>query len=100
MLGNYLVVRFAFFHERFGRALQGRETVLVDHGHVQREALRRELIGPRQLDSALRRMGLDGIAETERVVLEPEGTLTPTRKSEPGIEEVLERLDRIERKLG
>jgi uncharacterized membrane protein YcaP (DUF421 family) len=100
VLGNYLVVRFAFFHQRFGRVLQGRETVLVDDGKFDRRALRRELIAPRQLDSALRRMGIDGIAETERVVLEPEGTLTPTRKPEPGIDEVLERLDRIERKLG
>jgi uncharacterized membrane protein YcaP (DUF421 family) len=100
VLGNYLVVRFAFFHQRFGRVLQGRESVLVEGGHIQRPALRRELIGPRQLDSVLRRMGLDGVGDVERVVLEPEGTLTPTRKPEPGIEEVLERLDRIERKLG
>ena len=100
VLGNYLVVRFAFFHQRFGRVLQGRETVFVDEGRLDRQALRRELIAPRQLDSALRRMGLDGIGDAERVVLEPEGTLTPSRKPQPGIEEVLERLDRIERKLG
>jgi hypothetical protein len=48
----------------------------------------------------LRREGLDGIGDAEQVVLDPEGTFTPTKKPEPTLEDVLERLDRIERRLG
>jgi uncharacterized membrane protein YcaP (DUF421 family) len=97
--GNYLLVRFAFFHPRFGRTLQGRSTTLVEDGRVDHRALRRELISRPQLAAALRREGLDGLDEAEHVVLDPEGTLTPTKKPEPTLEDVLERLDRIERKL-
>jgi uncharacterized membrane protein YcaP (DUF421 family) len=97
--GNYVLVRFAFFHPRFGRALQGRSTTLVEAGRLDRDALRRELISPPQLSAALRREGIDGLDEVEQVVLEPEGALTPTKKPQPTIGDVLERLDRIEQKL-
>ena len=98
--GNYLVVRFAFFHPRWGKQLQGGETTLVENGRPDERALRRERITREQLDAAMRRQGLDdGIADADRIVLEPEGTLTPYRTPHPGIEDVLERLDRIERRL-
>jgi len=97
---NYALVRFTFFHPRFGRTLQGRSTTLVEDGRLEPDALRRELISRPQLAAALRREGLDGIDQAERVVLEPEGSFTPTKKPSPTIEDVLERLDRIEKKLG
>ena len=97
--GNYLLVRFTFFHPRFGRALQGRSTTLVETGQVEHRALRRELISRPQLAAALRREGIDGLDDVERLVLEPEGSFTPTKKPSPTIEDMLERLDRIERKL-
>src|SRR5690349_15931700 len=59
VLGNYFVVRFAFFHPGVGRAMQGRETVLVADGHVREKAMRRELIADKQLDAGLRRLGVD-----------------------------------------
>ena len=97
---NYLIVRFAFFHPRWGRTLQGGETTLVDDGTPLDRVLRRERITSAQLDAAMRRQGLDdGIADTDRIVLEPEGTLTPYRKPAPTLTDVVERLDRIERKL-
>jgi uncharacterized membrane protein YcaP (DUF421 family) len=101
VLGNYLLVRFAFFHPRFGRALQGRSTTLVEDGKVLDENLRRELISSAQLNAALKHMDVDeGIDDVEQVVLEPEGTLNPTRKPAPGIGDVLAALERIEQKLG
>ena len=100
IVANYLLVRSAFFHPRLGRTLQGRSTTLVEDGRIDHRALRRELISRPQLAAALRREGLDGIDDAERVVLDPEGTFTPTRKPAPTLEDVLERLDRIERRLG
>jgi uncharacterized membrane protein YcaP (DUF421 family) len=99
LAANYLLVRYAFFHPRFGRLLQGRSTTLVEDGRIDHRALRRELISRPQLASVLRREGLDGIEDAEHVVLDPEGTLTPTKKPAPTLEDVLERRDRIERKL-
>jgi len=99
VLGNYLLVRYTFFHPRFGRTLQGRSTTLVEDGRVDHRALRRELVSRAELAAALRREGIDDLEEVDRVVLDPEGTLTPTKKPAPTLEDVLERLDRIERKL-
>ena len=101
--GNYLVVRFAFLHPRFGRDLQGRATRLVESGHVRPKAMRRELISRAELDAALRRQGYDGLGAVEEVELEPEGTFAVTPKPQaqpqPTIADVLAALERIERKL-
>src|SRR5919204_2323833 len=97
---NYALVRGAFMSPRFGKAIQGGDTVLVQHGRLDESALRRQAITREELDAALRRQGVDGIDDVERLVLEPEGSLTPTKKPRPTLEDVLERLDRIERKLG
>jgi uncharacterized membrane protein YcaP (DUF421 family) len=90
--GNYLVVRFVTTHPNF-RNLQGEATPLVENGKPDEAALRRELITPKELDAALRRLsverGLDGV---ERVELEPEGTLTPYPKEselEKKVDEIL-----------
>jgi uncharacterized membrane protein YcaP (DUF421 family) len=100
LAANYVLVRFAFFHPRWGRALQGGETTLVERGKPLERMLRRERITSAQLDAAMRRQGLDnGTADAERIVLEPEGTLTAYRKPVPTLADVVERLERIERKL-
>jgi uncharacterized membrane protein YcaP (DUF421 family) len=98
---NFLVVRYAFFHPRFGRTLQGGATTLVEDSKTLDDVMRRELISRAQLDAALRREGIeDGVDGVQRVVLEPEGTFTPTPKRPTSIDEILAALDRIERKLG
>ena len=66
---------------------------------MRRRNLEHELITQAELDAVLRRQGIDGIREVSEVRLEPEGTVTPVRKPQPGIGDVLERLDRIERRL-
>ena len=96
---NFVFVFFAFLNPRFERDFRGRETTLVDDGQLEQPALRRELITHRELDSALRRQGYDGVNGVETATLEPEGTLSVKAKPQPSIADVLARLDRIERKL-
>jgi uncharacterized membrane protein YcaP (DUF421 family) len=96
---NYVLVRLTYNHDRLLHLVQGKPTMLVENGRVDEHALKHELITTGELEAALRREGLSGTDETEEVLLEPEGTITPVRKPEPGIEDVLERLDRIERRL-
>jgi uncharacterized membrane protein YcaP (DUF421 family) len=97
---NYLLIRLTFMHDRLMHLVQGKPTTLVEHGQVDDRALHQELITRSELDSALRREGTGGIAAVESVMLDPEGTLTPVRKPEPGIRDVLDRLDRLEEHLG
>jgi uncharacterized membrane protein YcaP (DUF421 family) len=95
---NYALVRLAFMSPRFGKALQGGSTTLFAHGQLDRRALRREAITEEELTAALRHQGLE-LGDVEQVDLEPEGILDPTPKPKPGIEDVLRRLDQLERRL-
>jgi uncharacterized membrane protein YcaP (DUF421 family) len=97
---NYVLIRLTFMHDGVMHVVQGKPTQLVEHGRLDEQALHHELITRGELESALRREGIDGgVAETESVMLEPEGTITPVKKPEPGIPEVLDRLDQLERRL-
>jgi uncharacterized membrane protein YcaP (DUF421 family) len=95
---NYALVRVAFMSPRFGKTIQGGATVLYERGHVEHKALRREAVTREELVAALRRQGLD-LDDVERVTLEPEGTFNAVPKPKPGIEDVLRKLDELERKL-
>jgi uncharacterized membrane protein YcaP (DUF421 family) len=96
---NFVLVFFAFLNPRFERDIRGRATTLVENGHPNRKALRRELITSAELDASLRRQGYDGARAVESAVLEPEGSLTVVPKPEPHLADVLAVLERIERKL-
>lgn len=95
---NYALVRAAFMSPRFGKTLQGGSTTLYEDGRLDRRALRREAITAEELVAGLRRQGLE-LRDVERVDLEPEGTFDAALKEKPGIEDVLRRLDEIERRL-
>jgi uncharacterized membrane protein YcaP (DUF421 family) len=77
---NYLVVRFLFRHRRLDQLLEGRPIVLVEHGHIVKDALAKELLSRAELMSVLHRQGFDGLREVDRCVLEPGGTFYIQRK--------------------
>jgi uncharacterized membrane protein YcaP (DUF421 family) len=77
---NYLVVRFLFRHRRLDQLFEGRPTVLVEHGHIVKDALARELLTRSELLTVLHRQGFDGLHEVDRCILEPGGTFYIQRK--------------------
>src|SRR5580700_4744974 len=77
---NYLVVRFLFRHRRLDQLCEGRPSVLVEHGHIVKDALAKELLSRSELMTVLHRQGFDGLSEVDRCVLEPGGTFHITRK--------------------
>jgi uncharacterized membrane protein YcaP (DUF421 family) len=99
VVGNFLVVRLTYMHPRLTRLLQGDESVLVEHGRIEQRALRRQLITVAEVNAALRRQGIAGVDAVERVSIEPEGTFTAVPKPQPTTADILEALERIERKL-
>ena len=100
LLANYLLIRITYRHRGLFELVQGHPTDLVRRGHRQDHELRKQLITPAELDSVLRREGIDaGVKGVEKATLEPEGTITPVTKHGPTIADVLERLDRIESRL-
>lgn len=95
---NFALVRFAFMSPRFGKAIQGGDTVVLDHGRVDERALRRLAITTEELVAVLRRQGME-LDEVERVVLEPEGTFNATPKPKPTLGDVMRKLEAIESRL-
>ncbi len=61
------------------RLVQGRPLRLVTDGRVHTGALRSERLTLAELRSALRKQGIGNIGDCQRVVLEPDGTLTAIR---------------------
>jgi uncharacterized membrane protein YcaP (DUF421 family) len=80
---NYLVVRFFFRHRRLDQVFEGKPTVLIDHGQVQKNGLASELLTTTELMTVLHRQGFDGLEDVERCVLEPGGGFYIQRKNPP-----------------
>jgi len=96
---NYVVVRFLYGHERVDRLVEGDPDVLVADGKIKPARLKEELITISELEAAAHRQGFASLADVERAVLEPGGTLAFVGK-QPAPEEVrhkelLARLDQI-----
>ena len=73
---NYLVVRFLYNHRKIEQIVEGDCDVLIEDGKLQERALKHELITVPQLEAAARKQGFETLAEVQRCVLEPSGTLT------------------------
>ncbi len=103
---NYLVVRYLFRHRRLDQILEGRPTVLIEKGHINRKALAKELLTRSELMTVLHRQGFDRFDEVDHCVLEPGGTFAIRRKVPPAdeiqhqelvrlLEELREKIDRL-----
>jgi uncharacterized membrane protein YcaP (DUF421 family) len=77
---NYLVVRFLFRHRRLDQLFEGKPTVLINNGRIQKDALSSELLSKSELMTVLHRQGFDSLSEVEWCVLEPGGVFHIMRK--------------------
>jgi len=71
---NWLVVRVLFRSQRLTRLLEGRSTVLIREGQIDRKALQRESLTREELLSVIHRQGFDELHKVNRCELEPNGT--------------------------
>jgi uncharacterized membrane protein YcaP (DUF421 family) len=74
-VANYLFVRLVFRSGTARRLLEGSPLVLVEHGRVVPEALRREAIREQELRSAALERGFERLEDVDLMVLEPNGHL-------------------------
>jgi uncharacterized membrane protein YcaP (DUF421 family) len=100
---NFAVVRFLYSHEELDRLVEGDADVLIEDGKVRMDRLRKELITMPELEAAAHRQGFASLADVDRAVLEPSGTVSffakkPTAEATRH-EEIRARLDRIDAKL-
>ena len=100
---NYLVVRFLFRHRRLDQILEGKPAVLIEDGHMRKDALAKELLTRGELMTVLHRQGFAKISDVQRCILEPGGGFYILAKEPPRDErehaEVMARLDEISRQI-
>lgn len=70
---NYLVVRFSFEYNRRHRHIGSSGLTLIENGHIQQEALKKELITLDELREAASRQGFNSLREIEAATLNKEG---------------------------
>lgn len=103
LLTNYLVVRFLFRHRRLDQLIEGRPTVLIRDGKMDKKQLAKELLSVSELEVVARRQGFNSLHEVETCVLEPGGAFAFRRKApsedEQQHSEVTMRLDTIASEL-
>ncbi len=100
---NWLVVRVLFRSPRLTRIMEGRSTVLVRNGQVDKKALRRESLSQEELVEVVHRQGFEGIHQVHRCELEPNGTFY-IEPFEPSIadkrhDDLLARFDALQREI-
>jgi len=100
---NYIVLRFMFSHERLERIVEGEQDALIENGVLKEERLKKELISKAELETAAHRQGFSSLAEVERAVLAPGGTIYFVGRKPP-VEELrqkalTDRLDSIAQQL-
>jgi uncharacterized membrane protein YcaP (DUF421 family) len=78
---NSFFVRFLHRHHKIERILEGDRDVLMKDGKILKHHLDRELMTRAELCAAARKQGLASLAEVERAVLEPTGTITFVAKT-------------------
>jgi uncharacterized membrane protein YcaP (DUF421 family) len=71
---NWLVVRFLFRSPKMTRMLEGRSTVLIRDGQVDKHALSRESLTREELVEVIHKQGFEGVHQVRRCELEPNGT--------------------------
>jgi uncharacterized membrane protein YcaP (DUF421 family) len=100
---NYAVIRFLFAHPKFDGLVEGEPTPLVEHGHMNRRRMQRELVTRQELEIAAHRQGFGKLEQIDKAVLEPSGVISFVGKEPPPAEvlrrELTSRLDAISRQL-
>ena len=94
---NYLVVRFLYNHEKLDRLIEGDPDVLIEEGVVKVDQLKRELITLHELEAAAHKQGFSSLAEIDRAILDPGGTVSFfARRPSPDDARHLELLTRLD----
>lgn len=84
---NWIVARVTMKSRKLERLVEGVPTILVHHGHVIEENLKRELISREELLSALRKQGVFNLSDVKVAMLEESGALSVLREEQPNSSE-------------
>ena len=82
-----VLVEYATFRsKRIENLVQGNPTLLVHNGRILKENLQKEMLSVHELAALLRRQGIHHVDEIGSAILESDGFVSVTRKSDSGHE--------------
>ncbi len=101
LLFNNFVVRRLYSHARLEKWLEGKPDLLIEHGQLKPETLKKDGLSHHELVAAAHKQGFDSLNDIEKAVLAPGGALwffrhTPST-DESRHRDLVDRLERIER---
>ncbi len=96
---NWLVNATSYRVPWLDKLIQGEPKVLIDKGALDEEVRRSEKLSDSDVDEALHREGIEQLDEVRKAYLEPSGQLTMIPEDDRRIDELMERLARIEQLL-
>jgi len=103
LVANYVVVRFVYSNREVEEIVEGEPDPLVDNGKINEARLKEELISLPELEMAAQRQGIMSLAEVQRAVLEPGGSIVFVVQwpdpDEMRHNELLARLDALAREV-
>src|SRR6266852_6885686 len=103
LLLNYLVVRFLFRHGKLDQLVEGAPTVLIEHGKILEESLKKEVLSIAELGAAAHKQGFADLRDVDYATLDPSGAICFTAKKpapdEERHRELLGRLDQLTREV-
>jgi uncharacterized membrane protein YcaP (DUF421 family) len=70
---NWLLTRVLFRLPNLNKVIEGHETILIRHGQVDWDAMKKEALTELDLKAILHKQGLRDYSEVERCALEPSG---------------------------
>jgi uncharacterized membrane protein YcaP (DUF421 family) len=62
--------------------IQGKRAVLIRHGKVMEDVLRKERITDQQLSTALHQEGIEAVSQVKMAYVEPSGDITIIKKEQ------------------
>ena len=77
---NFVLTRILFRMPKLNQALEGKQAVLIRHGEVDWEAMKKEALSELELKTVLHKQGLNDYSQVERCVLEPSGNFYVEQK--------------------
>lgn len=103
LIVNNLVVRYMHKNRKLEKFIEGEESNLIIHGHIQYVTMTNEGVDQSELEIAAHKQGFSSLNEVETAILEPGGSIsfkgkemTPTEKRQ---RELLERITNLEHKI-
>ena len=100
---NWLVVKTLYRSPKLTRMVEGRATVLIQDGKIDKNAVRRESLTHEELVEVIHRQGFEHLSQVRSCVLEPNGTFYVEAFEPSSIErqhgELLAKLDALTREV-